>query len=199
MRPKPAAAPDRLLKLFTETGALLKGHFLLSSGLHSEQYMQCALVLAHPEHAARLGGLLAGRLSEKPDLVLSPAMGGLIIGHEVARSLGVRAYFAERESGALALRRGFDVKPGERVVVVEDVVTTGRSSREVIALVESRGATVLRVLCVVDRTNAEPSAHLGFKLESLARIEIPTYRPEDCPLCRQGLPYVKPGSRTAAK
>ena len=188
---------ERVMGLFRKTGALLEGHFLLSSGLHSEKYLQCALVLARPGLAEDLGERLAKLQKEKPDLVLSPAMGGLIIGHEVARALGVRAYFTERENGAMSLRRGFSLEPGEKVVVVEDVVTTGKSSREVIDLAQARGAKVLSVLSIVNRSPAASS--LGFKLKSLVDLAIPTYRPEDCPLCRQGVPYVKPGSRTAPK
>ena len=183
--------------LLAKTGALLEGHFLLSSGLHSDRYMQCALVLAYPEYASRLGSALALLVSGKPDLVLSPAMGGLIIGHEVARALGVRAIFTERENGVMALRRGFELKPGEDVVVVEDVITTGRSSKEVIALARSRGANVIGALAVVSRGETTPE--LGVPVRALLKAKIDSYEPALCPLCLKGLPVVKPGSRSALK
>src|SRR5579859_2656920 len=142
-------------RLFLEHGALLKGHFLLSSGLHSDKYLQSALVLAHPARAEELGRALAAKIGAKPDLVVSPAMGGLIIGHEVARSLGVRHYFTERVDGTMTLRRGFSLKPGERVVVVEDVVTTGKSTREVFAVIRASGAEVAGALSIVDRSEGK--------------------------------------------
>lgn len=191
-----------VLDLFRDSGALLEGHFQLSSGLHSPQYMQCALLLAQPGQAERLGEALAGLLAPRPaheaapprpDLVVSPALGGLIIGHEVARALGVRAYFAERESGAMTLRRGFALKPGERVAVVEDVVTTGKSTREVMDLVRAGGAEVVAGLCIVDRTGG--SHDLGVPLKSLLQMKLPAFSAGECPQCRQGLSVVKPGSR----
>lgn len=190
-----AIAPGEVRKLFLEHGALLEGHFLLSSGLHSPNYMQCALVLADPSAASKLGAALAALLPKKPDLVLSPAMGGLIIGQEVARALNVRHYFMERVDGQLALRRGFSLRNGETFVVVEDVVTTGKSSQEVITAAESvYKAKGEAVLSVVDRT--EGRSGLGVPLRSLLSISIPTYRQEECPLCRDGkVPAVKPGSR----
>ncbi len=186
---------DSLKDLFLESGALLSGHFQLSSGLHSGQYLQCALLLADPERAGLVGEALAGLAPGRPDLVLSPALGGLIIGHEVARALKRRAFFAERENGVLSLRRGFVLRPGEKVVVVEDVVTTGGSSEEAIALARSAGAEVLGALAIVDRG----AGSLGFPLRSLLRMEIPSFKPEDCPLCREGLPLVKPGSRRTTR
>ena len=188
---------DDVLKMFDETGALLKGHFLLSSGLHSPQYMQCALLLAHPKRAEQLGAALAELSPDKPDLVVSPAMGGLIIGQEVARAFGARHYFAERDNGVMTLRRGFSIKPGETIVVVEDVVTTGKSSQEVIDLLESRGGKVTRVMSVVDRSGGDTK--LKVPRRSLLQLSIPSYKPEDCPLCRQGQPFIKPGSRTQPK
>lgn len=184
-------------QLFLDSGALLEGHFLLSSGLHSAQYMQSALVLAQPDKAGLLGEALAKLQKTKPDLVVSPAMGGLIIGHEVARALKVRAYFTERENGVMTLRRGFSLKPGEKVVVVEDVVTTAKSSGEVMALLRSLGAEVIGVLSIVNR--GEQSVTLDVPFESLLKMKIASYKPEDCPLCREGLPLVKPGSRTKPK
>lgn len=188
---------EDVLKMFDETGALLKGHFLLSSGLHSPQYMQCALLLAHPKRAEALGAALAKLSPDKPDLVVSPAMGGLIIGQEVARAFGVRHYFAERENGVMTIRRGFSVKPGETIVVVEDVVTTGKSSQEVIDLLESRGGKVIRVMSVVDRSGGETK--LKVPRHSLLQLSIPSHQASDCPLCKQGIPAVKPGSRTQPK
>lgn len=181
-------------ELFLKHGALLEGHFLLSSGLHSPNYMQCALVLADPAAASELGEALAKLLPEKPDLVVSPAMGGLIIGQEVARALGVRHYFMERADGKLVLRRGFSLKKGETFVVVEDVVTTGKSSQEVVDSAAEHGAKALGVLSVVDRTGGKSG--LAVPLRSLLSISIPTHRPEECPLCKDGKPpAVKPGSR----
>lgn len=192
-----ALDPETVRGWFVDEGALLQGHFLLSSGLHSPQYLQCALVLARPQKAEALGRALAALLpplsADVPDLVLSPAMGGLVIGHEVARALGIRAYFTERENGAMTLRRGFALKRGEKVVVVEDVVTTGKSSREVMDLVRARGAEPLALLSIVNRSGG--SLHLGVPSASLLDIAIQCYRPQDCVLCRGGQPVVKPGSR----
>lgn len=193
-----SALAEEVRKIFIEHGALLEGHFSLSSGLHSPNYMQCALVLARPDIAGRLGAALATLLSEKVDLVVSPAMGGLIIGQEVARALHVRHYFMERTDGKLGLRRGFSLAEGERFIVVEDVVTTGKSSQEVIASAAAHGARCMGVLSLVDRTNGRPG--LDVPLRSLLPISIPTYRPEECPLCRDGkTPAVKPGSRPPSK
>lgn len=182
-----------LRSLFIETGALLQGHFLLSSGLHSDQYMQCALLLAYPDRAQDLGERLAQLQEEKPDLVLSPAMGGLIIGQEAARALKVRHYFAEREEGLMTLRRGFTLKPGERVLIVEDVITTGKSSLETMALARSKGAEVIGALSIVCRAAAPPD--LGVPVKSLLNIPIASYPADQCPLCKEGVPVVKPGSR----
>lgn len=186
---------ESVKSLFIESGALLEGHFLLSSGLHSGQYLQCALLLADPGKASQLGESLARLQTTRPALVISPALGGLIIGHEVARALGVRAFFTERENGIMALRRGFALKPGEKVVVVEDVVTTGKSSQEVIDLVRSHGAEVLGALSIVDRTGG--TSDLGVPFKSLLKMTLPSFKPEACPLCREDRPLVKPGSRTA--
>ena len=189
--------PDEVLSMFEQSGALLEGHFLLSSGLHSAQYMQCALLLALPQRAEALGAALAKLWPQAPDLVVSPAMGGLIIGQAVARAFDARHYFAERENGAMTLRRGFTVKPGERVIVVEDVVTTGKSSQEVIDLLDALGAKVSCVMSVVDRSGGETK--LKVPRHSLLQLAIPSHKAEDCPLCQQGLPFVKPGSRTQPK
>lgn len=185
---------DEILALFRQSGALLEGHFRLSSGLHSGGYLQCALVLQHPAHAAALGAALAARVRERgATVVLSPALGGVIIGHEVGRALGVRALFAERQEGVLTLRRGFILGANDRVLVVEDVLTTGGSTRETIAVARAACATVVGAAAIIDR-GREP-ARLDVPLASLAHHPLPTFDPAACPLCAQGLPIVKPGSR----
>jgi orotate phosphoribosyltransferase len=187
-----------VLALFRSSGALLEGHFRLSSGLHSDHYLQCALVLQHPPHAETLGRALADRLRPLgPTVVLSPALGGLIIGHEVARALGVRAIFAERQEGAMTLRRGFSLAPTDRIVVIEDVVTTGGSTRETMKVADGTGAVVSGAGAIVDRSGG--AATLGVPFHALARLEVPTYAPDACPLCAAGTPVVKPGSRTDVK
>jgi orotate phosphoribosyltransferase len=187
-----------VLELFRATGAYLTGHFLLTSGLHSPEYLQCALVLQHPVHAARFGRELVAALRpflpDGVDLVIAPALGGLIIGHEVARALGVRFLFAERDAqGSMVLRRGFSLAAGERAVVVEDVVTTGGSTREVVNLVRAAGARVLAAGSMIDRSGG--LAEVGVPRVALATLQAVTYPPDQCPLCRQGSPAVKPGSR----
>jgi orotate phosphoribosyltransferase len=188
---------DDLLDLFRRCSALLEGHFRLSSGLHSPGYLQCALVLQHPQHAATLGAALAERVRDlRPTTVLSPALGGLIIGHEVARALGVRAIFAEREDGVLRLRRGFSVLEAERVLVVEDVITTGGSTRETMQVATAGGAQVVAAAAIVDRSGG--AAVLDAPLHALLELALPTYDPNACPLCAQGVPIQKPGSRQVA-
>ncbi|MFA6031056.1 MAG: orotate phosphoribosyltransferase [Elusimicrobiota bacterium] len=186
-----------LLPLFRRSGALLEGHFRLSSGLHAERYFQCALVLSDPRAAARLGRALAAEVrlaGWKPDLVVSPALGGVVIGHEAARALGTRAYFTERgPDGLLALRRGFRLERGERVLVVEDVVTTGKSTSEVAALVRAHGARPVGAAAIVLRGERAP--RLGMPLRALAHLPAAGWAPATCPLCARGLPLVKPGSR----
>jgi len=184
-----------VLKLFRESGALLEGHFRLSSGLHSGGYLQCALVLQHPQHAEALGAGLAHELRGlAATVVLSPALGGLIIGHEVARALGVRAIFAERQDGTMTLRRGFSLSPSDRVVVIEDVVTTGGSTRETMAVAEAAGAQVVGAGAIIDRSGGHSA--LGVPFKSLVTLQLATYSPEACPMCAAGQPIVKPGSRT---
>ena len=184
-----------ILSLFRERGALLEGHFKLSSGLHSTGYLQCALVLQHPADAEALGRALAGKLEPlRATVVLSPALGGLVIGHEVGRALGVRAIFAERQDGALTLRRGFTLSAGDRVVVIEDVVTTGGSTRETMAVAEAAGARVVGAGAVIDRSGGASS--LGAPFSALATLSLPTYSPDTCPLCAEGVAITKPGSRT---
>lgn len=185
---------DEAIEVFTESRALLTGHFRLTSGRHSGQYMQCAQVLQYPKYAARLCQDLAEKFDgTKVDVVIGPAMGGIVVSYEVGRVLGVRSFFTEREQGAMALRRGFTISPGERVLVVEDVVTTGGSVREVIDVVREKGGEVVGVGVLVDRSNGK--ADFGVKTESVLQMEIESYEPENCPLCEMGLPLVKPGSR----
>jgi len=185
---------EGVLDLFRTSGALLEGHFRLSSGLHSGGYLQCALVLQHPRHAEALGQALAGKLARlSASVVLSPALGGLIIGHEVGRALGVRAIFAERQDKVLTLRRGFSLGPNDRVIVIEDVVTTGGSTRETMAVAEAAGATIVAAGAVIDRSGGAPNLTVPF--ESLVTLSLPTYEAEGCPMCKAGQPIVKPGSR----
>ena len=194
-----AEPTDQILSAFFETGAYLKGHFRLTSGLHSPEYLQCALVLQYPRHAEHFGRLLATefrRLEPTLDVgvVASPAIGGLIIGHEVARALGARFIFTERDaSGKMVLRRGFSIEPGETAVVVEDVVTTGGSSREVIDILKNAGARMIGAGSIIDRSGG--AVDLGILRVALKTLEVVAYREEDCPLCRAGSPVVKPGSR----
>jgi orotate phosphoribosyltransferase len=193
-----ALQAGEILELFERAGAYLRGHFRLTSGLHSPEYLQCALVLQHPAQAERLGRELACALAPwlggGVDVVASPALGGVIIGHETARALGARFIFAERASGGeMALRRGFAVCPGEAAVVVEDVVTTGGSTREVVSLIERSGGRVLAAASIIDRSGGE--AEVGVPRVALATLRVTTYPPDDCPLCRQGVPLLKPGSR----
>jgi len=184
----------------TACGAHQKGHFLLSSGLHSGDYLQCALYLAHPRRAARAGGLVADAVFDAqldPQIIIAPAMGGLIIGHETARALDLPFLFTERSEGTMVLRRGFGVAPGQRVVVIEDVVTTGRSTREVINILEGLGAAVIGVASMINRSgDSQPFAPLPSR--SLLDVDFPTWTADECPLCRDGVPIAKPGSRPVA-
>ena len=185
---------DELLDLFRKSGALLEGHFRLSSGLHSTGYLQCALVLQHPATAEQLGRAVAERVRElRPTAVLSPALGGVVIGHEVGRALGVRAQFAERQDGMLMLRRGFVLSESDRVLVVEDVCTTGGSTRETMQVATAAGGHVVGAAAIVDRSGGTVTFDVPF--HTLLDVDLPTYQPEDCPFCAQGLPVTKPGSR----
>lgn len=188
----------RVLALLKETGALLEGHFLLSSGLHSERYFQCARLLQHPVHAAEVGGCLAEACRDlAPDAVASPALGGVIIGHETGRALGTRAVFAERVDGTLVLRRGFEISPGERIVVIEDVVTTGKSSLETIEVLRGLGAEIVGLGAIVDRSGG---ADVGVPFRSLVQLPTPAFDESACPAClKGGPPPVKPGSRGFGK
>ncbi|HLJ51382.1 MAG TPA: orotate phosphoribosyltransferase [Bryobacteraceae bacterium] len=187
---------DPILDAFHETGAYLRGHFRLTSGLHSPEYLQCALVLQHPKYAERFGQLLASELvrAEKIDVVVAPAMGGLIIGHEVARALGTRFIFTERDAArVMTLRRGFAIEPGESAVVIEDVITTGGSSREVVDILKAAGAHVVGAGSIIDRSGGE--ADLGVRRVALKTMHVVAYEPDKCPMCAAGEPGVKPGSR----
>jgi orotate phosphoribosyltransferase len=183
-----------ILDRFRHAGALLDGHFRLTSGLHSPRYLQCALVLQHPREAERCGAEIAALVRDsRAQVVLSPALGGIVIGQEVARALGVRAIFAERQEGVLTLRRGFTLSPGERVMVVEDVVTTGGSTRETIEVARAAGAQVVGAAAIINRSGGQPALDVPFA--ALASLIVPTYGPDACPMCAEGRPVVKPGSR----
>ncbi len=185
---------DALIDVFKSCGALLDGHFRLSSGLHSTGYLQCALVLSHPQRAEQLGQAIAARAARwQPTVVLSPALGGVVIGHEVGRALGVRALFAERQDGALVLRRGFTLDSSDRVLVVEDVLTTGGSTRETMEVTRAAGGRVVGAASIVDRSGGAVRFDVPF--EALLAIDVATFQPETCPLCARGVPVVKPGSR----
>lgn len=188
---------DHLIDLFKQSGALLDGHFRLSSGLHSGAYLQCALVLQHPAAAEQLGQALADRTRGLgATVVLSPALGGVVIGHEVGRALGVRAIFAERADGVLTLRRGFTLSPQDRVLVVEDVLTTGGSTRETMDVARAAGGHVVGAASIVDRSGG--AARFDVPFETLLPIDVIAHSPEQCPLCAQGRPVIKPGSRPSA-
>jgi orotate phosphoribosyltransferase len=185
----------RTLELYEKTGALMRGHFRLTSGLHSDVYLQSALVLQYPEHAAALGAALAESFrGEAAQTVLAPAIGGILVAHEVARALGVRALFTEREAGVMRLRRGFALVRGERCLVVEDVITTGGSTREVVQCVEAEGGVVVGVGSLIDRSGG--TAAFDVKRAALATVTATTWAPDACPLCTSGSPAVKPGSRS---
>lgn len=191
----------QVINLFRQTGALLEGHFELSSGLHSTQYLQCALVLQNPQIAAAFGRLIAEKFQAAfaaltdVTLVAAPAIGGIIIGHETARALNVNFLWTEREAGEMTLRRGFTVNKDDRILVVEDVITTGGSTRETIAALTARGADVIGAASIIDRSNN--TANVGVPYISLAVLDVPTFAPASCPLCAaRGEKAVKPGSRT---
>jgi len=183
-----------LLSIFAKTGAILDGHFRLSSGLHSAKYLQCARALQHPQYAEKLCAALAEKFkSDRPDAVIAPALGGILVSYEVARALGVKSLFMERLDGKMTLRRGFSVNNTERFLVVEDVVTTGASTKEVIETLKTLGALPIGVGCIVDRSKQEPDFDARF--ESIIKIDIPAFEPQNCPLCKSGAPITKPGSR----
>ncbi len=185
---------EDVIQKFKESGALLEGHFVLSSGLHSAAYLQCALVLQSPQSAEELGRAIAENFrGEFIQAVAAPAIGGIVIGHEVARALGVRFIWTEREDGKMILRRGFSVSPGERLLVVEDVVTTGGSTRETIEALRAQDANVVGAASIIDRSSGK--ADVGVHRFALATLDVPSVVPADCEACRRGEPAVKPGSR----
>lgn len=186
---------DAVMAAFEETGALLRGHFLLTSGLHSPNYLQCARVLQHTGHAESLGRAIADRFRDaNVGVVVAPAIGGIVIGHEVARALGARSIFTEREGGQMKLRRGFEIAPGERALIVEDVITTGGSTRETIDAARAAGAEVVGAASMIDRSGG--AADVGVPRAALATLTVETYDPSDCALCRDGSTAIKPGSRS---
>jgi orotate phosphoribosyltransferase len=186
---------DQILEYFRETDALLEGHFILSSGLHSPNYLQCALALQYPKDASKFGRAIAEHFTnENIETVASPAIGGLVIGYAVANALNVRFIWTERENGAMTLRRGFSVRQNEQILVVEDVITTGGSTRECIAALEKHGAKAVAAASIIDRSGGK--ADVGIPRIALATLSVPSYKPEDCQLCARGeIPAVKPGSR----
>ena len=185
---------DEVIKEFRSSGALLEGHFKLSSGLHSRMYLQSALVLQFPNKAEVFGCAIAEKFSGKQiELVASPAIGGLIIGHEVARALGARFIWTERQDGQMILRRGFSVTPGEKTLVVEDVITTGGSTRETIVALQNAGADVVAAASIIDRSSGQ--ADVGVPRIALATLDVRSFDPAECELCKEGTPAVKPGSR----
>lgn len=189
--------PEDVLAVFKETGALLEGHFQLTSGLHSNQYFQCAKVLQHPQHCTALCTVLAADARTRSvDAVIAPALGGIVVGQEVGRQLGVRTMFTERKDGEMQLRRGFAIAPGERILVCEDVVTTGGSVNEVIALVLQAGGVIAGVSCIVDRKGGTVTfPEYAGKHTAVLTMNAVTYQPDACPLCERGVPITKPGSR----
>ena len=188
------AVAEQVLQLLRATGALLEGHFLLTSGLHSGGYVQCAKVLQYPQHAETLGRWIAASFRDTVvEVVISPAVGGIVIGQEVARALGVRAIFGEREGGVMTLRRGFEMMPGERVLVVEDVTTTGGSVREIMQVAQERQGQIVGVGAILNRSAG--AIDLGVAFHALATLPMQNYPPEACALCQQGSTPVKPGSR----
>lgn len=186
--------PDQILDHFQETNALLDGHFLLSSGLHSPKYLQCALALQYPADAARFGSAIAKKFEDQGiETVASPAIGGLVIGYATAAAMNARFIWTERQNGEMTLRRGFSLKPGEKILVVEDVITTGGSTRECIAALEANGGNVVAAASIIDRSNG--AADVGVPRIALASLDVPSYSEDQCPMCAEGDKPVKPGSR----
>jgi orotate phosphoribosyltransferase len=186
---------ERVLQILKETEVLMEGHFLLSSGRHSDQYMQCARVFQYPAYSEELSRMLAAQLKGMDiDMVIAPAIGGIVFSYEMGRVLGVKTLFAERENGAMTLRRGFSIEPGSKVLVVEDAVTTGGTVKEVIAFVQSLGAEVVGVGSVVDRSGG--TVDFGVPFHAVYRTKIESYTADACPICKEGkIPLIKPGSR----
>lgn len=185
---------EEIMEIFTKTGVMKKGHFRLTSGKHSEKYLQCAQLLQYPNYTRQACQVLAEKFKEdKIDVVIAPAIGGIILAYELAGLLQTRSLFTEREDGKMTLRRNFQINPGEKVVVIEDVVTTGGSVKEVIEIVKEQDGNLVGVACLVNRSGGK--VDFGVRLESLVQLEIETYEPDNCPLCAEGIPVVKPGSR----
>jgi len=181
-----------VIEQLKQAEALLEGHFLLSSGRHSNAYCQCAKLLQYPKRAEKVLSVVAEKLNDTPvDIVVGPAMGGIIVAYELGRQLGVPAMFTEREDGKMALRRGFEIKQGQRVLVTEDVVTTGKSSLETIEVIHQYGAKVIGIACIANRSTQD----IGFPIFDAIQLNIESWEPENCPLCKEGIPVVKPGSR----
>ena len=183
---------EEILNIFKEVGALLEGHFLLSSGKHSDRYCQCAKLLQYPDKAEKVLKVVAEKLKNVDfDIIVGPAMGGILVSYELARQTGKPGIFAERENGEMTIRRGFEIEKGQKVIISEDVVTTGKSSGEVAKVIEKMGGEVVGIACLVDRCVEETA----YPIYSAVKLEIKTYDKEDCPLCKKGIEYVKPGSR----
>lgn len=181
-----------VIKHLKESGALLEGHFLLSSGRHSNRYCQCAKLLQYTDRAAAVLAVVAEKLKDTPiDIVVGPAMGGIIVAYELGRQLGVPAIFTEREEGKMTLRRGFEVHQGQRVLITEDVITTGKSSMETIESLQQYGVEIVGIACIVNRSTGD----IKYPIFDAIKLDIESWEPESCPLCKQGIPYVKPGSR----
>jgi orotate phosphoribosyltransferase len=183
-----------MLDLLVQTGAILEGHFLLSSGKHSSRYIQCAKIFERPNYGEKIGKAIAGKIAQhEPHVVVGPALGGVILAYEVARHLNARAMFTEREDGQMKLRRNFHIERGERIAIVEDVTTTGKSVLEVAEVVQKHGGIVCCIASIVDRSIEKLSFDVPFYF--LVKLELPIFEPDDCPLCRQNVPLIKPGSR----
>lgn len=181
-----------VLEILKEADALLEGHFLLSSGRHSNRYVQCAKLLQYPDKAAQVLSIAHDKVKDLDfDIVLGPAMGGVVVAYELGRQLGKPAIFTERVEGKMALRRGFEIKPGQKVLITEDVVTTGKSSLETAEVIKSFGAEVVGIACIVDRKTSQ----IDLPIYSCIELEIESFDKEECPLCKQGIEYIKPGSR----
>lgn len=188
---------NNILEIFKKIGVLMEGHFILTSGRHSSKYLQCARIFQYPKYGEKMANILAQAFSEDDiDIVIGPAIGGIILSYEIARALGVQALFVERENGVMTLRRGFEIPKGSNVLIVEDVVTTGGSVKEVIELVTKGGSTVVGVGAIVDRSNGK--VDFGCKFNAVISMEVPSFEQDECPLCKQGLAAVKPGSRDTA-
>lgn len=186
---------EKVINIFKQTEALLEGHFKLTSGLHSQQYFQCAKVLQYPEHLVELCSEIVDYYKHKQiDVVVSPALGGVVVGQEVGRRLNARTIFTERYDGVMQLRRGFEINPGENVLVCEDVITTGGSTQEVMHIVQNNGGMVVGTACIVDRSGGKVKLATANQF-SVLKMDVITYQPEQCPLCKQNIPISKPGSR----